>query len=149
VTGAYGVRGWVRVFDSSGALAVCSTWSIGGKRYAVEETKRHSGALLAKLAGIEIREAALKLKGMTVSVERAALPEPPRGTYYHADLIGLEVVNAQGVMLGVVKGLFSNGAQDVAELSGERTRLLPWVSAVVKNVDLAARRIEVEWGADW
>jgi 16S rRNA processing protein RimM len=149
VSGSYGVRGWVRVLAAGDALAACGTWSIGGTRYAVQEMKPHSGALLAKLAGIESREAALKLKGMTVSVERAALPEPPAGTYYHADLVGLEVVNAQGVMLGVVKGLFSNGAHDVAELSGERPRLLPWVAAVVKNVDLAARRIEVDWGADW
>jgi len=149
VSGSYGVRGWVRVASASDGLAGCKTWSVGGKQYPVEETKLHSGTLLAKLAGIENREAALKLKGKTVSVERAALPAPKEGTYYHADLVGLEVVNAQGVMLGVVKGLFSNGAHDVAELAGERTRLLPWVSAVVKDVDLAARRIEVEWGADW
>jgi ribosomal 30S subunit maturation factor RimM len=46
-------------------------------------------------------------------------------------------VNAQGLVLGVVKGVLSSGAQDVMELSGEkRQRLLPWVPAVVKRVDL-------------
>ena len=44
----------------------------------------------------------------------------------------------------------SSGAQDVMELAGASgPRLLPWVSAVVKRVDLEARRIEVDWGADW
>ena len=59
------------------------------------------------------------------------------------------MVNAQGEVLGVVKRMFSNGAQDVMELAGERPRLLPWVPAVVKKVDLPEKRIEVEWEADW
>ena len=63
--------------------------------------------------------------------------------------MGLEVFNEQGSLLGVVRGLSSHGAQDVMEVAGDRVRLLPWVDAVVKRVDLAARRIEVEWGADW
>jgi 16S rRNA processing protein RimM len=52
-------------------------------------------------------------------------------------------------VLGEVKRLFTNGAQDVMELSGKKERLIPWVPAVVKKVDLADRRITVEWGADW
>ena len=63
--------------------------------------------------------------------------------------MGLEVVNEQGQALGVVRRIFSNGAQDVMELVGDRTRLLPWVAAVVKEVDLLKQRVEVEWGADW
>ena len=110
----------------------------------------HSGRLLAKLAGIESREQARALKGKRVSVPRSALPAPAQGTYYWADLVGLDVVNAQGLVLGVVKGMFSNGAHDVMELgSDERARLLPFVPAVVKYVDLEGRRIEVDWGADW
>jgi 16S rRNA processing protein RimM len=111
--------------------------------------KPHSGTLLARLAGIDNREAALKLRGETVAVERGALPEPGAGHYYLADLLGLEVVNEQGEPLGVVKKFFTNGAQEVMELSGAKPRLLPWVPAVVKKVDLQQRRIEVEWGADW
>src|SRR5262245_3102277 len=116
----------------------------------VEQTKPHSAWLLAKLDGIETREQAEALKGKEISAPRAALPEPAEGTYYWADLVGLEVVNAQGVVLGIVKRLFSSGAQDVMELAGESgQKLLPWVSAVVKQVDLEAGRIEVDWGADW
>ena len=149
VAGSYGVRGWIRVERPTQALADCGKWWIGGQAYPVEETKAHSGALLAKLAGIGSREAALELKGSEVAVQREALPEPEQGKYYLTDLVGLEVVNEQGQVLGVVRRIFSNGAQDVMELVGDRTRLLPWVAAVVKEVDLPNRRVKVEWGADW
>jgi 16S rRNA processing protein RimM len=124
-------------------------WWIGDRAYAVAEAKVHSGSVVAKLAGLETREQALALKGKEVSVQRDALPEPGEGRYYLADLVGLEVVNEQGDKLGIVKQLFTNGAQDVMEVAGDRTRLMPWVPTVVKDVDLAARRITVEWGADW
>jgi 16S rRNA processing protein RimM len=149
VAGSYGVRGWIRVERPEAGLAGCGEWWIGGEPREVQETKPHSGALLAKLAGIGSREAALKIKGCVVEVSRAVLPELETGHYYLADLIGLEVVNEQGEKLGVVKRMFTNGAQDVMELAGDRERLLPWVPTVVKNVDLQGKRIEVEWGADW
>ena len=59
------------------------------------------------------------------------------------------MVNEQGERLGVVKKLFTNGAQDVMEVAGDRTRLLPWVAVVVKEVDLLQKKILVQWGADW
>jgi 16S rRNA processing protein RimM len=149
VAGSYGVRGWIRVERPQAALADCSRWWIGGNEYPVEETKPHSGTLLAKLGGLGSREAALELKGLEVSVRREDLPAPEQGKYYLADLVGLQVVNEQGAVLGVVEKFFSNGPQDVMEVVGERRRLLPWVPAVVKEVDLQKRRIEVEWGADW
>ena len=149
VAGSYGVRGWIKVLRPEAALSSCGEWWIGGAAYAVEQAKAHSGTLLAKLAGIESREAALKLKGATVAVRREALPEPGQGHYYLADLVGLEVVNEQGERLGVVKRMFTNGAQDVMEVSGDRERLVPWVPTVVKQVDLRKKQITVEWGADW
>jgi 16S rRNA processing protein RimM len=82
-------------------------------------------------------------------VRREALPEPEAGHYYLADLVGLEVVNEQGVVLGVVKRWLFNGAQDVMEVAGERTQLIPWIASVVRDVDLPKRQIHVEWGADW
>ena len=147
VAGSYGVRGWLRVVvDDPELLAAQPLWQIGGAQFKVEDAKVHSGALLAKLAGIDSPELARSYKGKAVSIPR---PEAGDGRYYWADLVGLEVVNSQGLVLGVVKGMFSNGAHDVMELSGDKPRLLPWVPPVVKKVDLPGRRIEVEWGADW
>jgi 16S rRNA processing protein RimM len=150
VAGSYGVRGWIRVEQAQAALPQCAAWWIGGMEYPVEQVKEHSGTLLAKLKGLESREAALKLKGSTVYVRREAMPAPDEGHYYLADLVGLEVVNEQGVVLGTVKRWRFNGAQDVMEVAGDgKLRLLPWIPEVVKNVDLQKRQIDVAWGADW
>ena len=150
VAGSYGVRGWIKVEAPQQALAACRKWSIGGSEWPVEQVKEHSGTLLAKLAGLESREAALRLKGSTVYVQRDAMPEPAAGHYYLADLIGLEVVNERGEALGVVRRWVFNGAQDVMEVvGGGKVRLLPWVPEVVKSVDLLDKRIGVAWGADW
>jgi 16S rRNA processing protein RimM len=149
VAGSYGVRGWVRVQAPQQTLPGCNRWWIGGTEYPVEETKAHSGTLLAKLAGVETPEAAKKLRGSKVLVRRDALPEAEAGHYYLADLVGLEVVNEQGVVLGVVKQWMFNGAQDVMEVAGDRARLIPWIASVVREVDLEKKRIHIEWGADW
>jgi 16S rRNA processing protein RimM len=150
VAAPYGVRGWMKATGNAEALAAVPSWSIDGVERTVEKARLHSGLLLAKLAGIETREQALALKGKPIRAPRAALPQPPEGTYYWADLVGLEVLDLRGRPLGRVRSLFSSGAQDIAEIvDGERIRLLPWVSAVVKQVDLARGRIEVDWEADW
>jgi 16S rRNA processing protein RimM len=153
VAGPYGVRGWIKVAPERGGaqgLGAANEWWVGAEAYAVRAVKGHGAALVAQLAGIETREQAMALKGRPVSVLREALPAPEEGKYYHADLMGLRVVNERGEALGVVERIFSNGAQDVLQVAAEgKTRLLPWVAAVVKEVDLASREIRVEWGADW
>ena len=152
VAGSYGVRGWVKVAPDGGAeeaLAGAKEWWIGADAYQVTEAKVHSATVVGKLSGIDSREQALALKGRSVAVRREALPDPGEGRYYLADLVGLEVVNEQGEPLGVVKQTYSSGAQDVIEVAGDRTRLIPWVAAVVKEVNLSKKQIHVEWGADW
>lgn len=149
VAGPYGLLGWIKVFQPVEALRSCSNWWIEGIEYKVLEAKEHSGTLLAKLAGLGDRDAALRLKGKTVAVARDALPEPEAGHYYHADLVGMEVMNAKGEVLGKVQAMSSYGAHDVVEVAGEKLHLLPWVASVVKRVDLKERRVEVEWEADW
>ncbi|MBM3353720.1 MAG: 16S rRNA processing protein RimM [Betaproteobacteria bacterium] len=155
VAGPYGLLGWIKVFQPVEALAACRNWWIDGIEYRVLEAREHSGTLLARLAGLGDRDAALRLKGRTVAVARDALPQPEAGHYYHADLVGMEVVNTKGAVLGTVQAMSSYGAHDVmevaarADMPARARRLLPWVAAVVRNVDPAARRIEVQWEADW
>jgi 16S rRNA processing protein RimM len=150
VAGSYGVRGWIRVEAAQAALPRCAAWRIGGREFCVEQVKPHSGTLLAKLRGVESPEAARKLKGSRVYVRREVMPALEAGHYYLTDLVGLEVVNEQGVLLGKVKRWMFNGAQDVMEVAEDgRVRWLPWIAEVVKNVDLQKRQIDVAWGADW
>lgn len=156
VAGSYGVRGWIKVVPGGGVgemLCLVPEWWIAEAPYAVSEARTHGATVVAKLAGIETREQALELKGARVSVERAALGEPGEGHFFLADLIGLEVRNEQDQVLGTVKQWFTNGPQDVMEVAAQgpngRSRLIPWVGAIVKAVDLAGRRIMVDWSADW
>jgi 16S rRNA processing protein RimM len=152
VAGSYGIRGWLKVAPGGGVAAALSQareWWIGERPYVVAEAKLHGAGVVAKLEGIESREQALALKGARVSMPREALPELSKGHYYLVDLLGLEVLNEQGERLGAIAQWITNGAQDVMEVAGERTRLIPWVSAIVKRVDLERRQVVVDWSADW
>jgi 16S rRNA processing protein RimM len=133
------------------SLAQATEWWLGGEARRVVQAKRHSATVVAKLEGIDTPEQAQALKGQEISVERAALPEAGAGYYYLADLLGLDVVNAEGVKLGAVRQWLTNGPQDVMVVQGQgdAERLIPWVATVVKRVDLEAGVIEVNWGADW
>ncbi|CAN0478897.1 unnamed protein product, partial [Phaeothamnion confervicola] len=135
-------------------LTAYKTWLVGRegdwKEYRVIESRLHVTQVVAQLEGLADRDEALKLKGCEVAVPRETLPEPEDGSYYWSDLVGLAVVNTRGEALGEVKEMFSNGAQDVIDAfdaAGGVKRLIPWT--VVKGVDMKARRIEVEWEADW
>ncbi|HYG54984.1 MAG TPA: ribosome maturation factor RimM [Burkholderiales bacterium] len=152
IADAYGVRGWVKVAPQAGvaeSLAAAKEWWIGDEAREVGQAKIHGATVVARLSGIATREEARALKGQTVSVRRESLPEPQEGTYYLADLVGLEVVNGQGVRLGTVKRFYSNGPQDVMEVAGDRERLIPWVAEKVLDVDLDRKLIQVDWQADW
>lgn len=117
----------------------------------VARSRVHLGAVVAQLEGVADRDAAEALKGTLVGVPRTALPPAGENEYYWDDLIGLEVVNVRGELLGKVESLIETGANDVLCVRADdgRELLLPFVGAVVLDVDLAGRRIRVEWEADW
>lgn len=120
------------------------------RAYALDECKPHGKGLVASFMGVTDRSGAEKLEGLYLAAPREAWPSTAANEYYWADLIGLTVLNEQDVVLGVVSGLIETGAHDVLQLvDGEAERLIPFVAAYVKEVDLAGRRIRVEWGADW
>ena len=83
-------------------------------------------------------------RGAELAVRRAELPPPEEGSYYVADLVGLEVVDATGVRLGVIQDVLPGVANDVLEL--ETGLLLPLVEDCVRDVDLAQRRVVVAPG---
>ena len=87
---------------------------------------------------------------MEIGIPREALPEADAGEYYWADLIGLDVVNKQGELLGTVKALFATGANDVVVVQGgEKERLIPYIESVIVSVDLERRRMVVDWSLDY
>ncbi|HEX4871395.1 MAG TPA: ribosome maturation factor RimM [Nevskiaceae bacterium] len=162
VAGVFGVRGWVKLQSYTRPidnLLDYPVWWLGGDGgYAASwRGGRPQGpGLVAQLVDrdgqwIESRELAERLIGAELQVERDQLPRLPAGQYYWADLLGLEVCNEQGERLGEVDHLTSNGAQDVlAVKEAGALRLIPFVQGpLVKSVDLASRRIVVDWQRDW
>jgi 16S rRNA processing protein RimM len=156
VAAPFGVKGWVRIqvfTESLDSLLDYPAWWLGsaGKwsERGVEEASVHRRGVIAKLAGVDEREAAAALKGAEVAVARASLPPAQAGEYYWADLQGLRVVNLQGEELGRVSHLLETGAHDVLVVAGERERLIPFVAAYVVKVDVAGGELVVDWGADY
>jgi 16S rRNA processing protein RimM len=166
VAGTYGVRGWLKVrsfSESPETLLDFAEWWVRPKRgsewkrFARVDGRLHSGSLVVALAGVESRESALAMKGFEVGVPRSALPAV-HGEIYWEDLKGLAVVNRAGVRLGEVRGVVAHGAHpllrvgasdDAATANKEDERLIPYVPAIVDRVDVAARRIDVDWEADY
>ncbi len=91
------------------------------------------------------------MRGVLVGAPRAALPPTRTDEYYWADLVGLEVINTREQSLGCILGLIETPANTVLRVAdGEGAeRLLPFVAAVVLDVDLVERRVRVDWEADW
>jgi len=156
ITAPFGVKGWVKVQPNTAAarnlLAYKSWWMEGDgdwRSIAVAEAKVHGRTVVAKLEGCEDRDAAAALRGKLVAVPWAALPGTKSGEYYWADLIGLAVVNGAGQALGRIAGLLQTGANDVLVVAGERERLIPFIAEVIREVDVAAGVVRVDWGADY
>lgn len=107
--------------------------------------------MIAKLPGIDNRDAAAALIGVVIEVWRSALPKPKSGEVYWTDLEGLDVATTQGVELGKISHVFSTGANDVLVVRDEsRERLIPFVRPqFVQNVDLAAGRVTVDWDPEF
>jgi len=161
IAGPYGVAGWVRVepyTETVDALLGFHEWWLGRgegdwRRAAVTGARAHGSGVVAQLAGIADRDAALALKGTELAVPRSALPAVAPGEMYREDLVGFAVVNRDGRMLGQVSGVTEHGAHPILQVrrdeGGATERLIPYVPAVIDGVDLDARRIEVDWGEDY
>ena len=158
ILGAFGVRGWVKVQSHTEPpenILRYSPWRLAGgggeKDYRVIEGRPHGGTLvIVRLEGLSDRDQAALLHKHQVSVPRECFSHPQPGEYYWADLIGLEVRNLAGVVLGRVAGMMETGANDVMEVHGERERLIPFVMGdYVKEVRLDEGWLLVDWEADF
>ena len=168
IADAWGIKGWFKVLSHSAspeALFSSKRWYLqpterGAKTFSgtlllrVREAKEHSGTVVASAREVDDRDTAEALKGARVFVARSSFPTPDADEYYWVDLIGAEVVNREGLALGRVKELLSTGPQTVLvieHIEDGKTleRMIPFVSAFVDDVDLAARRITVDWQADY
>ncbi len=149
IAGAFGVTGEVRLKSFCAEPEDIATygplWTEDGARsFTIEITRAVKNGFAATLSGVASKEAADALKGLRLYADRDALPSLPDDEFYHADLIGLEVVDTGGRVLGRVTAVHNHGAGDLLEISGpglKTAALLPFTRAAVPTVDLAAHRI--------
>jgi 16S rRNA processing protein RimM len=148
IAGAYGVRGEVRLKSFTAEPAAVADYAPvedeTGRRFDLTLGPPISGGFAARLSGVTTKEAADALKGTRLWVPRDRLPALPNDEFYHADLIGLEVVTTGGAALGRVQAVLDHGAGDLLEIAPpgrSRTVLLPFTRATVPTVDLSAGRI--------
>jgi 16S rRNA processing protein RimM len=191
IADAWGIKGWIKVHAysaSADALLAGTEWFLqppvapfdrgftafkGTIRVEVKEIKPHADTLVALCDASPHRNAAESLKGARIFMSRSQFPQTSDpDEYYWVDLLGLRVVNREGVALGVVRDLMSTGpnsvlvieytvAAPVADLSGageptapvaaskQAERLIPFVAAYVDKVDKAAGVITVDWQEDY
>jgi 16S rRNA processing protein RimM len=166
IADAWGIKGWFKVLPHSAqpeALFSSKRWFLqppGAKtaaafRLAIREAKEHSDCIVASSEDVPDRNAAEALRGARVFVPRSSFPTAGDDEYYWVDLIGLAVVNREGVALGTVRELLATGPQTTLVLDalgegGEPVeRMVPFVSAFVDKVDLPGRLITVDWQPDY
>jgi len=150
----FGVRGWVKLRSHTDPperlldhrSLVLRQGSVR-QNYRIEASGRSGGALTVKLTGVEDRDQAQALRGAQVCVPRSELPQRDDREFYRADLVGCEVVNLDGVELGIVQHFMETPAQVLMVVRGEQEFWIPAVPQFLRQVDLQARRVIVDWNA--
>ena len=174
---AWGVKGWLKILPHSTdpeALLAAKSWFLqapdakfrpgfnafaGTVSLQVDEAKIHSDSVVAKFSGIDDRTLAEALRGARIFLPRSSFPAASKDEFYWVDLIGLNVVNREGVALGCVRDLMATGPQSVlcVEYSAPQQdgstsvaeRMIPFVSVFIDNVDIAGKCIKVDWQPDY
>ncbi|MCG6882423.1 MAG: ribosome maturation factor RimM [Silicimonas sp.] len=148
IAGSFGVKGEVRLksfcaepedIASYGPL----TDERGGERWDIRITRPIKNGFAARLSGVSTKETADALRGTRLYAPRDALPNLPDDEFYHADLIGLTVLDTGGAEIGRIKAILNHGAGDLLEIVAEgqpQTVLLPFTKECVPTVDLTASR---------
>lgn len=173
VVDAWGVKGWIKVqpFASDPqALFSSRRWFVkppeeaalkrlGAKASSyptllkITAAKEHGDVVVAQAQEVEDRSGAEALRGARIFIGRSSFPTADADEYYWVDLIGMSVVNKQGDALGAVVGLIDTGPHSVLRIqSGDpkaEERLVPFVAAYVDDVNMAEKRITVDWGLDY
>ena len=163
ITSVFGVKGWLKIYsytDPLDGILNYRHWTLlhNGKRVAAElETGRLQGqGIVVKLKGIDDRDLARMYSGAEIRVPLAELPDLPEGEFYWYQLEKLDVVTVEGERLGKVDHLLETGSNDVLIVRADdasidqRERLIPYLpDQVVREVDLAAGRLLVDWDPEF
>lgn len=152
IVNTFGIKGMIKVkpftdditrFDNIKNIYVETNKT--ENQYEIEEVKYHKGMVLIKFKGIDSIEEAELLRNSYLKIHRKDEPELEEGTYYIADLIGLEVYSDEGSLLGKLDDIYNTGSNDIYVVKDElgKQLLLPAISDVIKKIDLQQKKIVV------
>jgi 16S rRNA processing protein RimM len=149
IAGAFGVKGEVRLKSFTADPEAIEdynplTTEDGSQSFDVGIIQSIKNGLSVRLSNVATKEEADALKGVNLYVPRTRLPSLPDDEFYHADLMGLEVYDTGGTLLGRVKSVQNHGAGDLLEIHGaglSATVLIPFTRQAVPTVDLNAGRL--------
>ncbi len=149
ISGSYGVHGELRIKSFCAVPTDIETYSpltdeSGELEFNIAILRPIKNGFAARMPSVATKEEADAYRGTQLFARREQMPSLPDDEFYHADLIGLEVYDTGGALLGRVKTVQNHGADDLLELQlagSSTTTFLPFTKAAVPTVDLAARRM--------
>ena len=148
---AHGLKGEVRLWSFTEEPSAVSRYGAletedGARSIEIERLRAAKDHFVAKLSGVDNRDAAESLRNVKLFVPRERLPAIDDGTFYHADLIGLAVITTKGEELGQLIAIQNFGAGDILEirLRDGSTLMLPFTETAVPKIDIDAGRIVVD-----
>ena len=147
IVNTFGIKGEVKVAlytENINNFKKGNKIYVNNKEMQIEKSRLQKNMLILKLKGVDNMTDAEDLRDSIITVERNK-KELPSGTYYIADLIGLDVYTDEGNLLGKIIDIYNTGANDiytVKNLEGKEV-LLPAIKEVVKQVDLQNEKIIV------
>lgn len=150
---AHGLKGYIKVHSFTHPkdnLLRYNQWHMNvdqdWRKVELERVQLQDRAILAKIVGVHDRDAAALFTNRQIAVVETALPELAEDEHYWFHLIGLEVVNTQGISLGNVEELMATGSNDVLIVKGSRVHLIPYLlDQVILEVDCKRGVIRVDW----
>lgn len=158
ITGAFGVKGWVKVHsltDPRENVLAYSPWLLRNhnktKEYSVIDGRRQGKTVVARLESISDRDTAAAYCGWEILIKKSQLPATEAGEFYWADLVGVRVTTEAGVVLGVVDYLIETGANDVLVVKDDNKEyLIPFLlERTVKKIDLEQQLMVVDWNPNF
>ena len=151
IADAHGIRGEVLIHsyaavpEDIGAYGPLSD-AAGARSFQIESARATAKGVVARLEGVGDRNAAEALKGVELYLDRDRLPAAAEDEFYHADLIGLDAVDADGEPIGRIVAVQNFGAGDLIEIrlaGSDRTELVAFTETAVPSIDMSAGRAVV------
>jgi len=154
---AHGIQGWIKIHsytEPADNLFHYAPWFCQWQQHwymlSCDNWRRQGKSYVGHLISCDDRNLAALYTNLDLYIPRTLLPEPDSNEYYWHDLQGLQVINQNGIKLGVIDHLFNSGASDIMVIIGDKERLLPYVlEDIVVKVDLTNRCIHVIWDPEF